>query len=120
MTRQRTYLTALVAALVWLLVGMPVASAMPGGHVPAAAETLQATGCDRPQWEDLGLEDLLLPVSQPSVEAPTTLRHVHENAHYEPLASAQRLRLPSCVALRSALPHRAVPGYLYLLLCLRL
>ena len=120
MNRRSTYLLAFAAALLWLLAGvLPAAAGCP--HPDGrAAQTLRAAPLERPQWEDVGLEDLLLTVVQPSLEAPTSHRSTHESAHCAaPAAPRASLHAPRC-PLRSALPHRAVPGYLYLLLCLRL
>ena len=97
------------------------------GNVVAQPHTAEgvvpSVGCERderPQWEDLGLEDLLVTVSQPSVSAPTTVRVVHEQgaALFRFAVACHRMfRSPSVAA---STPHRASPGYLYLLLCLRL
>ncbi len=85
----------------------------------AERQTLESTRDDRPQWGDLGLENVLA-VSQPTVEAPTTFRLAHDSA--EPLVrrAVMEHHLLRPLAEPSASPHRVVPRYIYKLLCLRL
>ena len=90
---------------------------------PSASRESATIGCtndDMPQWEDLGMEDLLVVVSQPTVTAPTTMRL--SNDHGSPLgrAAAASGHLLHRTSGRSVQPHRAQPGYIYRLLCLRL
>lgn len=89
------------------------------GDAAGQQSTLGASRDDRPQWQDLGMENVLV-VSQPTVEASTTLRIATDGA--APLARRADAvqRYFRALVLASASPHRAMPGYLYFLLCLRL
>lgn len=82
-------------------------------------QTLESTRGDRPQWGDLGLENVLA-VSQPTVEAPTTFRLAHDSAAPLVRRAVMVHHLLRPLAEPSASPHRVVPGYIYKLLCLRL
>lgn len=81
--------------------------------------TLGATRDDRPQWGDLGMENVLA-VSQPTVEAPTSFRVAHDSGSPIGRHVAAGNHLFRSPAVAAATPHRPQPGYLYLLLCLRL
>lgn len=83
------------------------------------AMTLGTTRDDRPQWQDLGMENVLV-VSQPTVEVPTTLRLSSGSATPLVRRADEVHRYFRSLLLASASPHRAMPGYLYFLLCLRL
>ena len=82
-------------------------------------QALESTRDDRPQWGDLGLENVLA-VSQPTVEAPTTFRLAHDSAAPLVRRAVMVHRLLRPLAEPSASPHRVVPRYIYKLLCLRL
>ena len=81
--------------------------------------TLGATRDDRPQWQDLGMENVLV-VSQPTVEAPSTLRIATDGATPMVRRADSVQRYFRMMVLAAASPHRAMSGYLYFLLCLRL
>ena len=81
--------------------------------------TLEHTRDNRPQWDDLGMDNVLA-VGQPSVSAPTVVRVVHENASpLSRIVAMSRCIFPTA-PVRVLIPRCAQPGYLYLLLCLRL
>lgn len=89
-------------------------------NVTDVAATIDRTSDNMPQWEDLGLEDLLVVSSQPTVTAPTSMRLSHE--HGSPLSRnvATTHRVLHHAPRGNALPHRAQSCYIYRLLCLRL
>ena len=82
--------------------------------------TIDRTRDNIPQWEDLGMENLLVVGSQPTVTAPTPMRLSHDNGSPLGRAAATQNRMRHSVVERDALPHRAQPDYIYHLLCLRL
>ncbi|MBP3764035.1 MAG: hypothetical protein J6I49_09210 [Bacteroidales bacterium] len=115
-----TYLVSLAAAFMWLLCGVPSASAALQGQERPATESLQPMDQDVPQWEDLGLENLLITASQPSVSAPSSFRGAHQHAPFEVDGRMWKFRHEQSPVWRYVFLRRSVTGYLYLLLCLRL
>lgn len=83
------------------------------GHV------LEHTRDNRPNWGDLGMENVLA-VGQPNISAPTVVRVVHENASPLSRGTGMSRRTFHSVPSVVSIPHCTQPGYLYLLLCLRL
>lgn len=88
--------------------------------VPNGKAAIGHTSDDLPQWEDFGMENVLVVGGQPTVTAPVSARPAHENGSPfgRGIEALHRYQRPA--SERSCLPHRAYPGYIYHLLCLRL
>lgn len=81
--------------------------------------TVERTSDNRPHWGDLGMKDVLA-VGQPTVTVPTVVRVVHENVSPLSRETSMSRRSFLILPLDVDIPRCAQPGYLYLLLCLRL
>ena len=89
-------------------------------HIPARQSNIGHTSDDLPQWEDFGMENVLVVGSQPTVTAPVSVRPAHENGSVCGRNADAMHRFQHPASERSVLPHRALAGYIYHLLCLRL
>ena len=105
-------------------------SAYPGATQQGSSHTLGQTRDDRPSWQDVGLQDLLVPGSQNVVEAPHTVASAgsnHGSGHggglgaYGTEARSQSAMVAQRVAQHTiVLPARASDYYLFYLSRLRL
>lgn len=77
--------------------------------------------CNRPQWQDIGMYDILAVSGGSSVAPPTTVRVVNDSPSGA-TASTQtaQARHYSIMRLATHGYHRTVSGYIYLIRCLRL
>jgi hypothetical protein len=109
-----------------LLYGLWLLLLVTGGNVCLSAQkvddvaTLETTATDMPQWQDIGMADLLVVTSQPTVTAPTTMRVVHEGGsmlHRSASTAKSLARLGS--AIQPEYRYRR-SGYIHLIVCLRL
>lgn len=76
---------------------------------------------DRPQWQEIGLYDVLVFTGSSTLTAPTTVRVVHDNPSVT-TAGAMEILGRHYKTLRTAThgSRRTVGGYIYLICCLRL
>ncbi len=76
---------------------------------------------DRPQWQDIGMRDVLAITGGSSLTPPTTVRVVHESpVGFAPSLQSAVTRHYGFQSLSAYSHCRAVRGYIYLIRCLRL
>lgn len=76
---------------------------------------------NRPQWQDIGLYDVLAFIGNSTVTAPTTVREVHESpAGTTSGAIATLERHYKTLQTDTYGGYHTVSGYIYLICCLRL
>lgn len=94
-----------------------------GNHSQAesARDVIECTGCDVPQWQDIGMCDVLAVTGGSTLTPPTTVRVMHDSpSGTTPTTHATAARRYSVKRL-SAHSHRStVGGYIYMIRCLRL
>ena len=89
--------------------------------VPQVCDNISSQQVELPQWEDLGLENILFVGGQSTVAAPTVMRLPYNTMMGMPFAVVERQTVQSFFLMsRSALPHRACDNYIYVILSLRL
>ena len=83
--------------------------------------TIEGTSHNVPQWQDIGMCDVLAVTGGSTLTPPTTVRVVHDSpSGIAPASHAAAARHYS-VQRPSAYSHRrTVSGYIYLIRCLRL
>ena len=114
----RRFILLIVAAM-WLLLPKNV-SAVESDASHSSLESIDRTN-NRPQWQDIGMCDVLAVTGGSTVTPPTTVRVIHDSPtgttassqtaqawHYSPM----RLAAHSC--------RPVVGSYIYLIRCLRL
>lgn len=111
-----TYMTVL---LMLLLVGWPGMACSQALTVDVEEEAQDSSRSDCPQWQDLGMENVLA-VAQPTVSVPTTLRFLSFGSAMAEggFVEMQHRFHPNGIAFLS--PFCPQSGYLYFLRCLRL
>lgn len=112
-----------VFALVWLamlLCDVSWAAESSAATLGAGQGTIYQNSKDVPQWQNVGLEDLLVVSSQPSVPTARPMRQVY--ALGEDVGQKALVRIPYVAAhVVWTVMSRSVPGcYIYFLLNLRL
>lgn len=86
-----------------------------------AKSTLDDVRDNTPQWQDIGMCDVLAITGGSTLTPPTTVRVVHDSpAGTVPTAQAAQSRHCSIQRLLSCSRRRTVSGYIYLIRCLRL
>lgn len=118
----------LIALLLFLVVVQVQSVALERGNAHSAVEkqaqngkaAIGHTSDDLPQWEDFGMENVLVVGGQPTVTAPVSERPEHEYGSVFGRCAEAMHRFQHSASERSALPHRAQSGYIYHLVCLRL
>lgn len=113
----RRLIFILLAALGMLFPTKASASETPSN---SSLESINQTD-HRPQWQDVGLCDILAVTGGSTVTPPSTVRQVHDSPSTATVTT-QAAQVRHCSSLRLAsLGHSyTVRGYLYLVRCLRL
>lgn len=76
---------------------------------------------DRPQWQDVGMCDVLAITGGSTLTPPSTVRVVHDSpAGIIPTAQAAQARQYNVQRLLTYSHRRIVSGYIYKIRCLRL
>ena len=109
-------LILLMLALVWM---MPCKAET---HSSSTAKLVDKTSAERPQWSDMGMNNLLAAPGTTSLTPPTTVRIVSNGSSSGgTLLGGVHHRLFGSVAVRPLTHHSHIHrGYIYLLRCLRL
>lgn len=86
-----------------------------------ANATLNGTRDNTPQWQDIGMCDVLAITGGSTLTLPTTVRVVHDSpAGIAPASHAAAARYYNVQRLSAYIHRRTVSGYIYLIRCLRL
>ena len=102
---------------VWLL-PTSVSAADTGND--CALESVDQTN-DRPQWQDIGMCDMLAVTGGSTVAPPVTVRVVHDSPSGTSVTPQTiQLRHNSAQRLTANIQRRPVNGYIYMIHCLRL
>ena len=99
----------------------PHAAAEPDSRRATAHATIGDTRDNVPQWQDIGMCDVLAVTGGSTLTPPTTVRVVHDSpAGFAPAAHAAAARHFSVHRLPALVHRRTVSGYIYMIHCLRL
>ena len=91
------------------------------GYPEQYRATVSSTSENLPQWQDVGMCDILAVTSGSTLTPPTTVRVIHDSPVGNiVLAQAAQARHHSRQGLSAYGYHRVVNGYIYLIHCLRL
>ena len=86
-----------------------------------ANATLDGTRDNTPQWQDIGMCDVLAITGGSTLTPPTTVRVVHDSpAGIAPASHTAAARHYNVQRLSAYSHRRTVSGYIYLIRCLRL
>ena len=107
--------------LLMMLLVAPAAFAVNADKQPDARTeaTLDCATGERPQWEDLGMENLVAS-SQTTVEAPSSQRLARDRVSPTGGASMGQSRPTYHLRLSAPLPRHVHKAYLHKIVCLRL
>ena len=87
----------------------------------AAIATIEGTSDNTPQWQDLGMCDILAVTGGSTLTPPSTVRVIHDNpAGTTPVVQAAASRHYCVKRLLTRSHHHIAGGYIYLIRCLRL
>lgn len=115
MSYRRLILTLIAA--ICLLLPTQKSVAVESNHVKAGINCTD----DRPQWQDLGMCDVLAVTGGSTLTPPSTVRVVHDSpAGTIPTAQAAQARQYNVQRLLAYSHRRIVSGYIYKIRCLRL
>lgn len=115
MKMQTRKLILLMLALIWFV---PSKAEM---HSSFTGNLVDKTAAERPQWNEMGMCDLLAAPGAASLTPPSTVRIVsHNPSAAAPFVGFQQRMYASSAFLLHSRPNRTHRGYIYLLRCLRL
>ena len=114
----RRFILLIVAAM-WLLLPTNV-SAVESDASHSTLESIDRTN-NRPQWQDIGMCDVLAVTGGSTLTPPTTVRVVHDGpTSIAPTSQASTARRYRLLRQSAYSQRRTVNGYIYKIRCLRL
>lgn len=119
MTKRFAY--GLIILLLYWAVGESVFAAENCPQQESTCATIEGTGHNVPQWQDIGMCDVLAVTGGSTLTPPPTVRVVHDSpSGTAPTTHESGARHYSVKQLSVCSHHRTISGYIYIIRCLRL